>query len=213
MQSQYLGQLTYEAAVQAQKLGWVTGFESFPVVTLGLRARPLDLLRPEEFWEKEGFQVVHSDRGGQATIHNPGQLVIFPTLDVRPWGARQFVGHLIQATQNFLSRKGIESRCRSGEPGLFTAKGKIMSVGLRVKNGIVHHGLAINVANDLRPFAFIRVCGRESAALDRLVEYGVTDPLADLFSDWVQAFMAEVARQPQLTKSAFSPNLCTDARS
>lgn len=213
MQSQYLGQVAYEDAIRAQKLGVIAGFESRPVVTLGLRAGPTDLIHGDAFWRERNYHVLPTDRGGQATIHNLGQLVIFPTLDVRPWGARLFVDHLMEATRIFLESQGLKAACRKGEPGLFTSRGKIMSVGLRIKNGVAHHGIAINVTNDLTPFAWIRVCGREGAPMDRLANYGATESLPELFLQWLEAFYCQVARQPQLTTAAFSPNLCTDARS
>ncbi len=202
MQFQFLGQIPYEKAVYGQQVGVVSGFECPPVVSMGVRAGAQDLLNGEDYWRHQGFQICRTDRGGQATIHNPGQLVIFPTLDVRPWGARLFVDHLIIATRNFLQAHGLESHCRSGEPGLFTSQGKIMSVGLRIKKGVAYHGIAINLSNDLEPFTHIRVCGRVGVAMDRLADHGRVAPLPTLFASWTEAFTA------QLTTRTFSPNLC-----
>ncbi len=201
MQFHFAGLMTLRQASSFQTQGTVLGFECVPTVSLGVRGNSQDLLWPEEKWREMGFAVERADRGGQATIHNPGQLVIFPCLDVRPWGARNFVDSLIKTSQKFLLRRGVETSCRKSEPGLYTARGKIMSIGLRIHRGVAHHGIAINVRNDLEPFQGIRVCGKAAAPVDRL---GQSEPLAALFSSWTEEFKAQLTSKPISTNLGFA---------
>lgn len=207
MQFHFANLLTLRQASALQQEGVVLGFECAPTVSLGVRGNAKDLLWPREEWLKMGFAIEYADRGGQATIHNPGQLVIFPTLDVRPWGAKKFVDYLLKASQSFLAKRGVESLCRREDPGLYTDQGKIMSIGLRIKKGVAHHGIAINIRNDLTPFQGIRVCGKAAAPVAMLASEA---PMPELFSSWAEEFKA------QLTSTPISPNLSlefTDVRS
>lgn len=208
MEAKFLGLISFEKAVQMQESALaqvqagqgdiVLGFELEPTITLGARGGEQDLLWLESQWRERGYKIVQADRGGQATLHNPGQLVIFPTVDVRSMGVRKFVCLLSDVTREFLRAHGCVAKWDSNDPGLYTPKGKIMSVGLRVRAGITTHGIAINVHNDVAAFQGIRVCGRAGAAVDRLR----TDiPLSELFLSWAREFTV------QLTRAAFSPNL------
>lgn len=207
MQFHFIGRTNYKDALAAQSSGVVLGFEPEPIVTLGIRATDADFLWDAARLAELGYSVERIDRGGQATIHNPGQLVIFPSLDVRPFGARQFVNLLIQSSRRFLLRYGIASACRKEAPGLYTERGKIMSIGLRIHRGIAYHGISINVRNDLSIYQSIRVCGVGAAQVDRM---NVEQALSDLFLSWSEEFKA------QLTSEPFSTNLVhefTDVRS
>ena len=214
MNAKYFGLVSFETAQLLQTQKWseiksgispefVLGMEIEPTVTLGARSAGGDVFWLEESWRERGFKVAKADRGGQATIHNPGQLVIFPTLDIRNLGVRRFVCLLSEVTRKFLAAYGCETKWREEDPGLYTSRGKVMSVGLRVRCGIATHGLSINVHNDLTPFQGIRVCGRAGAAVDRL---RTEEPLSELFSRWTEELTA------QLTTPAFSRNLGSDNR-
>lgn len=188
--------MSYAAALEAARPGTVLGFEPDPVVTLGHRA---DLksafLWPAARFEELGFAILPTDRGGEATIHSPGQLVIFPALDVRPVGVRRFVGLLESATRRWLTRFQVEATWNPCEPGLYTREGKVVSIGLRVQKGIVRHGLAINVRNDLKVFSGIRVCGKAS---QKMAFVPTEQPLDELFLSWAEDF------RRQLTSGAVS---------
>jgi lipoate-protein ligase B len=211
VRNQYFGLIPFSKAKQLQEIAWlkckqgegdtVLGFELEPVVTLGARASENDVLWQEDLWKNKGFSVEKVERGGQATIHNPGQLVIFPVLDIRTLGVKKFVRLLASATQVFLHEHGCEAEWNECQPGLYSKIGKVASIGLRVKSGIVNHGLAINIHNDLQPFDGIRVCGSRETKLDHLrTERG----LDELFSSWNQTFTA------QLTRPENSHNLESD---
>lgn len=192
MKSQYLGRVPLTRALAQQEQivseggGLILGFEAEPVVTLGVRAGPADAVTPP------GFDVVRVDRGGQATLHNPGQLVIFPVVDTRVFGGpRDWICHLVRTTQRTAARLGHTLIYDEHAPGLYDADGaKVAALGVRLRRGISTHGIAINVRNDLTPFARIRACGRIGAAVAHLE----TDlSLPALLDIWVEEFTADSA--------------------
>ena len=105
--------------------------------------------------------VVQTDRGGQVTYHGPGQLVMYLLLSLRETGLgiRRLVIHLEQAVIDALADYGVNAEARRDAPGVYVDGRKIASLGLRVRRGCTYHGLALNVDNDLEPFARINPCG------------------------------------------------------
>ena len=126
-----------------------------PVFTVGLNGKPEHLLAPGD------IPVVQIDRGGQVTYHGPGQLVFYPLLDLRrlKLGVRQLVTSLEQAVIDLLGDYGITAVGRRDAPGVYVDGAKIAALGLRVRRGCSYHGLSLNVAMDLEPFARINPCG------------------------------------------------------
>ena len=102
--------------------GMILGFECEPVITLGVRGSENDLEASIETLLARGFAIERVDRGGQATVHNPGQLVIFPIVAVGDFGARNWVNFLLRVTRLTLHSFDCESECRKGQPGLYTKK-------------------------------------------------------------------------------------------
>ncbi len=132
---------------------WFT--EHPPVFTLGLNAAPEHVLAPGD------IPVIKVDRGGQVTYHGPGQLMIYPLIDLRRAGigVRDTVTALEQAVIRMLANHGVTAICRADAPGVYVDGRKIASVGLRVRRGATYHGMALNVAMDLEPFNRINPCG------------------------------------------------------
>jgi lipoyl(octanoyl) transferase len=126
-----------------------------PVFTLGMNASRAHLLAPGD------IPVVQIDRGGQVTYHGPGQLVVYPLIDLSRagFGVRDFVTALERAVIHLAGEYGIEAECRRNAPGVYVAGAKLASVGVRVRRTGSYHGLALNVALDLTPFERINPCG------------------------------------------------------
>ncbi len=165
--------------------GIVLGVEHQAVITLGKRASrkqdiPSDNLLP-------GIELVQCERGGQATFHGPGQLVIYPILNLRSFGmgVRSYVEILESATIQGLSSFGISAR-RGSQAGVFTDRGKIAFIGIRVHRGISYHGLSVNISNDLRLFKQIRSCGITGGNFDKLDNYQPGVELYSFFCLWVR---------------------------
>lgn len=126
-----------------------------PVYTLGLNTNPAHVLAPGS------IPVIQTDRGGQVTYHGPGQLVAYLLLDLQRagLGIRQVLCALENAVIALAAAQGISASARRDAPGVYVAGAKLASVGLRVRRGCTYHGLALNVAPDLAPFAGINPCG------------------------------------------------------
>jgi lipoyl(octanoyl) transferase len=139
-----------------------------PVFTLGINANPAHLLAPG------GVPVVQIDRGGQVTYHGPGQLVVYPLIDLRRagLGIRDFVTALERAVIEVAAQFGIAAEARRSAPGVYVAGRKLASVGVRVRRGASYHGLAVNVALDLAPFQRINPCGYAGLQMTQFSELG-----------------------------------------
>jgi lipoyl(octanoyl) transferase len=167
---------------------WV--LEHPPVFTLGQGARPGHLHDPAP------IPVVATDRGGQVTYHGPGQLVVYPLLDLarRGLAVRRLVHLLEQAVIDGLAGAGVKGERRSGAPGVYVGGRKIAALGLRVRRGRCYHGLALNVAMDLAPFARIDPCGYPGLEVTQLRDLGVpwsVDEAGQRVADALERRLAE----------------------
>lgn len=132
-----------------------------------------------------GIDVVHSDRGGQITYHGPGQLVVYPLIDLRRrnLGIKAMVGLLEQAVIDCLEESGIAGERKAGAPGVYVNGEKIAALGLRVRRGATYHGLSFNVDMDLSPFTFIDPCGYPDLTCTQLKDLGVERTVEQVQSD------------------------------
>ena len=137
-----------------------------PVFTLGMNADPAHVLVAGD------TEVVRIDRGGQVTYHGPGQLVVYPLLDLRRagLGVRDLVSALERAVIDYAAELGIDAECRREAPGVYVGGCKLASVGIRVRRGSSYHGIALNVRNDLEPFGRINPCGYAGLEMTRLAD-------------------------------------------
>ncbi|HZW60529.1 MAG TPA: lipoyl(octanoyl) transferase LipB [Woeseiaceae bacterium] len=149
---------------------WFT--EHPPVYTLGLNASREHLLAPGD------IPVVQIDRGGQVTYHGPGQLMIYPLIDIRRAGigVRPLVTALEQSAIRLAADYGIDAASRCDAPGVYVDGRKLASVGLRIRRGASYHGMALNVDVDLEPFARINPCGFAGLEVTSLARLGVAEP-------------------------------------
>jgi lipoyl(octanoyl) transferase len=146
--------------------------QHLPVYTLGLAGRRQHLRAADP-----AIPVIHSDRGGQITFHGPGQAIVYLLLDLRrrSLGVRGLVLHMEQAVIDLLASYGLPGARREGAPGVYVDGAKIAALGLRVRNGCCYHGLALNVAMDLAPYAAIDPCGYPGLAVTQLRDLDVND--------------------------------------
>ncbi len=142
-----------------------------PVFTLGMNASPAHLLAPGD------IPVVQIDRGGQVTYHGPGQLVVYPLVDLRraKLGVRDLVTALEQSVIQLANDFGIAAEARRGAPGIYVGAKKLGSVGIRVRRHASYHGVALNVNLDLAPFHRINPCGYPRLEMTRLADLGGPD--------------------------------------
>ena len=147
-----------------------------PVFTMGMNAKVEHLLAPGD------IPVVNIDRGGQVTYHGPGQLVVYPLLDLsrRQLGVRALVEGIEGAVIATLAAWGIEAYGKRDAPGVYVSGRKIASVGLRIRRGRSYHGLALNVAMDLEPFARINPCGYAGLEMTQVSVLGGPSSVRDV---------------------------------
>lgn len=152
---------------------WFT--EHPPVFTLGLNASHEHLLLPGD------IPVVQIDRGGQVTYHGPGQLMVYPLLDLRRrgLGVRDLVTALERSVVDLLDEQGVSAEARAHAPGVYVRNRKVASIGLRVRRGASYHGMAVNVDVDLEPFSRINPCGFPGLEMTDLARLGLTCTLQE----------------------------------
>ena len=150
---------------------WLT--EHPPIYTLGQAGRREHLLRDN------GIPVLKVDRGGQVTYHGPGQLVAYLLYDLRRsgLGVREMVRAIEAAVVEWLGTLGIVAHGKPAAPGVYVQRGgveaKIAALGLKVRRGCTYHGVSVNVAMDLAPFADIDPCGQRGLPVTQLADFGV----------------------------------------
>lgn len=162
-----------------------------PVFTLGLNAKPEHVLASGD------IPVVQIDRGGQVTYHGPGQLVVYPLIDVKRagLGVRQLVMGLENAVIALAASFNIEAHGKREAPGIYVGNRKLGSVGLRIRRGCSYHGLALNVAMDLEPFQRINPCGYAGLEVTDLRSLGVTAGLREI-ADQLSVHLLEALALP-----------------
>ncbi len=145
---------------------WLVEHE--PVFTLGQAGKPEHVLAPGD------IPVLHVDRGGQVTYHGPGQIVLYPLLDLRRLGlgVREYVHRIEQAIIDVLEDWNIGAQRRQGAPGVYVGEAKIAALGIRVRRGCSFHGLAFNIGMDLEPFHRINPCGYAGLRVTALQDLG-----------------------------------------
>jgi lipoyl(octanoyl) transferase len=196
---QRLGRVAYEPTLAAMRAFteartpttpdelWVC--EHPPVYTQGLAGRP------EHVIDAGGVPVVPTNRGGQVTYHGPGQVVVYPLIDLRRLNiyVKEYVFRLEQALIKTLAHVGVTGHRVAGAPGIyvkladpfghaaltgpridpFEGLGKIAALGIKVSRHCTYHGVALNVAMDLQPFDGIDPCGYKGLRTVDLSTIGV----------------------------------------
>lgn len=201
--SNYLGCQDYSAVFKIQesiashvsqtKKIMLLGCEHPDVITLGRRASGKEIFNPDV------LPIVQSTRGGLATIHSRGQLVIYPILDLRQQNlsVKGYVELLLDVTTDFLNIYKIPTAKDMKQVGLYTEKGKIAFCGVEIRQRVSLHGISINISNDLNLFELISPCGIHHSAMDKMqnhihdVQFHTNESGFDLnllFGQWSSLF-------------------------
>jgi lipoyl(octanoyl) transferase len=138
------------------------------VFTLGKNGTLQHLRWSDNDCRAKGVSIRSTDRGGQITLHNPGQLVFYVIAPVSR--VRSYVSSLEGLIRHLLKHWDIESTTYEDRPGIWIGETKICSIGIRMRRGYSYHGIALNVLNDLSLFEGINPCGFEAVHLTRMVD-------------------------------------------
>ena len=141
--------------------------EHSPVFTLGRRGGDENLLVSESFLKKSGISMVQVERGGNITYHGPGQLVVYPIMDLQTAriGVVEFVEALEKVMLKTVALWGIKAERSSANRGIWIGEKKLGSIGIALRKGVSFHGLALNVNLDLSPFSWIQPCGLQDVQM------------------------------------------------
>ena len=131
------------------------------VLTLGRMTNPKSLLYERKEIEERGVMIERVDRGGDVTLHAPGQLIVYPIFNLNKHGKnlKVYMEKLEEVAVDLLKNFGILAISISGQRGVFVGPDKIISIGVGVRKWVTYHGLGINVNTDLSLFNLIKPCG------------------------------------------------------
>lgn len=171
--------------------GYILVVEHPPTITLGRRLRIQDI-DPErrDLLDSLGIELIESGRGGLATYHGPGQVVVYPILRLRSYNltVRSYVEFLEQALVSTCRQFHVaaERGCRVGRPiGAWVGSAKVGQLGVAIRHGISLHGVSLNVANDLAYFELIEPCGLPDVAMTSLQREGAGGSRLGIMSSFV----------------------------
>ncbi len=157
--------------------GVVLMLEHPPVFTLGQRGGMENLRVPPAFLERSGISVIQAERGGNITFHGPGQLVVYPVIDLKPAGLS--VAGYVESLEEVMIRTAADWNISAGRNpagrGVWVGNAKLGSIGIRVRRTIAFHGLALNVSISLTPFEWINPCGLEGICMTSMVQETARD--------------------------------------
>lgn len=149
-----------------------------PVFTQGLAGKPEHILNPH------AIPVVQTDRGGQVTYHGPGQLILYPLINIKQKkiAPRELVTKLENSVILLLKQFNITAESRCDAPGVYVNNQKICSIGLRIRKGCSYHGIALNVGMDLKPFSYINPCGYKDLAMTQIKNFAPSVTIQEIKS-------------------------------
>jgi lipoyl(octanoyl) transferase len=203
----HLGRVEYEPTWRAmqhftdtrdrQSADEIWFLEHAPIFTLGMNASRAHLIAPG------AIPVLQIDRGGDVTYHGPGQLVVYPLIDLKRagLGVRALVSALEQSVVSYAADLGIEAYSRRHAPGVYVAERKLASLGIRVRRGASYHGLALNVDMDLEPFGRIDPCGYVGLQMTQLADLGAPSSVAAVASQFAPHLLRALFAHGKITRA------------
>jgi lipoate-protein ligase B len=143
------------------------------IVTLGQKSHEENLLLSRDELVRQGFEIMLIDRGGDVTLHAPGQLVIYPIINLKRAGLdlKAYLRKLEQVAVDLLADFGIVAAGSDDRRGVWVGNNKIASIGIGIKRWVTYHGMSVNVSTDLELYRAIRPCGLDvrMTSIERIV--------------------------------------------
>ncbi len=164
-----LSYLNMQRRLRSRRTEAILFTEHAPAVTAGIQAQPQNLLCTEEDLHREGIAYIRTERGGDHTAHEPGQLTVYVHLDLKKRNLK--VGQLVRSVTDaaaFAVNKawGIQTSYNREHPGLYGGPGskKLAAIGLMIRNDFSSFGFSVNIHNSLKTFDYIIPCGTPVAS-------------------------------------------------
>lgn len=135
--------------------------EHNPVITMGRASSSKNILCSSEELKRRNVELYEIERGGDVTFHGPGQLVVYPIIDLNSHGRdlHKYLRNLEKVIIRVLEKYGINASTKEGLTGVWSGDRKLAAIGVAVSKWITYHGLALNVNTDLDYFKLINPCG------------------------------------------------------
>jgi lipoyl(octanoyl) transferase len=165
--------------------------EHTPVITVGRKSNPANLLLSKEELTEKGIELIETDRGGDVTYHGPGQLVAYPVLSLNAWkqSYRWYLRSLERVLITLLRGYGLAAERLEGFTGVWVNGMKLAAIGVGVHNWISFHGIALNVEPDMSHFRLIIPCGIQDKPVGSLAAFMQPVPLmSQVMDDFEKAF-------------------------
>ena len=146
--------------------------EHFPVITLGRTGKRENVLAKDELLKELNIKVLSVNRGGDVTIHMPGQLVAYPIFDLKQWqkNVHLFVFTLEEVMIRFFCEYGVTAKRKKNYPGVWVEDEKIGFIGTGISKWISFHGVSLNLNTNKKIFSLIRPCGIDKLGVTSLTE-------------------------------------------
>jgi lipoate-protein ligase B len=198
-----LQQKIFEVVSMDKLNGAILLLEHNPVITIGNNRNQENILSDKETLNRQGIELIQSNRGGDVTFHGPGQLICYPVFDLNYFGKDlgNFVYNLEQVVIDVLADYKIKGTRIEKLRGVFVGSGKIASIGIHVKKWITYHGFSFNVNVDLGYFNNIIACGLKDylpVSLEKLLTkpVSVSDVKELVIQKFEKIFSIEVEARP-----------------
>jgi len=186
-QAYYLGLVEYGRALQLQQAlvkkrkkqtvgDLILLLQHYPVITIGHRGNEKNIIVSKEVLKKKSISVFHTDRGGDVTLHCPGQLVAYPIFDLSGNGRdiHKYLHDIEEVVILTVKHFFISAGRIAGYPGVWAGDKKVAAIGIKISRRITMHGFALNIYNDLKQFDYIHPCGINTkgiTSMSRLLGY------------------------------------------
>jgi lipoyl(octanoyl) transferase len=165
--------------------------EHDPVFSLGAAFQEGNLLFSKDFYREKGIEVIPTDRGGDITFHGPRQVVAYPIFDLKEIGQdlHKWLRDLEETVIRLMAEFGLKGYRFPPHTGVWANGKKVCAIGIKVRQWVSKHGIALNCDNDLSPFDLIVPCGIKGYGVTSLSqESGRTITMEEVKPKLVQCF-------------------------
>jgi len=184
--------------VEDKKKGYLLISENPPVITVGRSAEDNEVIYSDERLKSLGISKYTTERGGRVTLHGPGQVVGYPIINLESYkkDLHWYLTALEDVVGETLMKLGVETFKSQGKTGVWTKRGKICAMGVKVKRWVTTHGFALNHTIDLNLFNSINPCGLKEDGLAKIEDYmeGIErkEVLQSIYSSFEEGFQCTV---------------------
>lgn len=161
-----------------------------PTITTGLQINKENIFASDEELRQKGVRLATTNRGGDVTYHGPGQLIIYPILNLKDMNLTivSYIEMLEQTINTTLKQFNIIGHTKPKFKGVWVSEKKISSIGINIKRRITTHGAALNVNTDLSYFSLINACGLNTRMTSMKDLLGHSVDLAHVKRTWISEF-------------------------